>query len=95
MTTQLTLWNVVPLAKKGWDDIRLPDAYYSYYEAHQRCPNCRVKLRHPLHALNHYRKFHMLPQHRFFVWKFGLWNEIPQTAYLKAREKHFATARTK
>jgi hypothetical protein len=89
MATQLTLWN-----ETRWNDVRFPDTYYAHFKEHRQCLNCRMKLRHPLHALNHYKKFHMLPIHRFFVWKFGMWNEIPQTAYVKAKAKNFPTAIT-
>lgn len=88
---QLTLWN----EKSAWDDVRLPDAYFEYYRAHNSCPNCRAKLRHPMHALNHFKKFHMKTKFRFFVWYFGMWNEVSQAAYDRARKKHIATMRSK
>jgi hypothetical protein len=96
MATQLTFWNVKPMeVRQGWNDVRLPDEFYAFYKKCGHCPNCRMKLRHPMHALNHYRKFHMLPRFRFFVWKTGVWNEVTSPVYLKARRKGIPTARTK
>lgn len=92
MATQLTLWNATPMV---WNDVRLPDAYHAHFKAHGECPNCRMPLRHPMHALNHYKKLHMKTKFRFFVWYFGMWNEVSQAAYDRARKKHIATARSK
>ena len=89
---QLSFWNAAPMV---WNDVRLPDAFYAYYKAHSACPNCRLPLRHPLHALNHYKKFHRVSTVHFFMWKFGMWHEISQKAYHRARGRGVATARTK
>jgi hypothetical protein len=88
---QLTLWN----ERTAWNDVRLPDAYFDYYLANHSCLNCRAALRHPMHALNHYKKLHMTTKYRFFVWYFGMWNEVSQAAFSRAKKKRIATARTK
>ena len=92
MATQLTLWNATPMV---WNDVRLPDAYHAHFKAHGECPNCRMPLRHPMHALNHYKKLHRVSTIHYFMWKLGAWNEISRPAYLRARAKGVATAKTK
>lgn len=91
---QLSLWNSLPDVSE-WDDVRLPDEYHAFYKKHHKCLNCRQKLRHPLHALNHYRKFHLKSRLKFFVWKFGMWLEVSQRGYLRAKQLRVPTARTK
>lgn len=93
--TQPTLWSDLWNEKSAWNDVRLPDAYFDYYLATHSCPNCHQPLRHPMHALNHYKKLHMKTKFRFFVWRFGMWNEVSQAACFRAKAKQVATARTK
>lgn len=94
---QMTLWNLLP-EKPVWNDVRLPEEYHAFFVKTGTCPNCRQLLRHPMHALNHYKKFHMKSKTLFFVWNFGMWNEVPKKTYLSARKStqhKKATARTK
>ena len=65
--TQLSLWN----------DVRVPQEYYDHYVRTGECVNCHHKLRHDLHAFNHYKRYHTRQQQvatppgrrqRYFVW---------------------------
>lgn len=88
--TQLSLWN----------DVRLPDEYYDHYIKTGHCLNCRKKLRHELHALNHYAKYHTkkgrsLRKQKFYVWINDSWKEVQLLAFLTAQRNCVPTAFTK
>jgi flagellar biosynthesis protein FliP len=95
MATQLAFWNMQPATKQGWNDVRLPQAYAEFYEQHKKCPNCHQPLRAYMHALNHYKKLHMFPRVRRFVFRYDMWAEVSKAAYLRAKKNKFATATTK
>ena len=89
-----------------WDDAaRLPDEYARFFQTYRQCPNCRMPLTNHMHALNHWRRCHVvkeksMPNRRsycYWVWRANAqtWIEVSYKLYLACRRNSFATARSK
>lgn len=76
------------------ETIRLPDEYREYYKKTEECLYCPMKLRHPAHALNHWKLLHA-PKPMYFVWGKKGWSKVGRDTYVRAKRAHRATAITK
>ena len=86
MDAQLNLWN----------DVRMPETFHQHFKQTGLCINCRMPLRHPMHAFNHFKKFHAkAPQPQYFVWNGRRWVKSNLKTYQYARQMGQATAKTK
>ena len=77
-----------------WDDVRLPEEYHEFFLATHQCLNCRRPLRDSLHAFYHFKKWHIIKVHRFFVWRGARWDEVKFPEFIKAVKRHQPVAHT-
>jgi hypothetical protein len=75
--------------------LRLPRAYLRYYGLFNKCECCGSKLRHELHAYNHYMKYHN--KVRFYIWAKYLqrWVEVDKWQFVYSKERKIPTAVSK
>ena len=88
-----------------WNDVRVPKEYYEHYLATDECLNCRMKLRHTMHAFNHFKRHHLNSakrksaaandRQRFYVWHKDKFVEVPVMACVLAQLQGKAVAYTK
>lgn len=75
--------------------LELPLKYALHFQLYGRCKCCTAKLRHEMHAFNHWKKYHYEDVPMYFVFVAGQWRQCSWRACIAAMNSKQCWAITK